>query len=98
MTKSNVRKPKGKRGGWHGKGRRKDGPIRAAGGTLLNRSALAEELKVTTAWISARMREADPIPHIRLPGSQRVLFRLPDVMAWISAHTSKPAPTLNRAQ
>jgi hypothetical protein len=57
-------------------------------------SALAIELGVTENWIWLRMQQADPIPHIRLPGAQRTMFHLPTVMAWITKHTVQPAPTV----
>lgn len=85
------------RGGKRENTRRKDGEIRGAGGKLLNSKALVKELGVTANWLSRKLRQAEPIPHIRLPNTQRYWFDLDVVLAWFRAHAVKPAPTVVEA-
>lgn len=85
------------RGGRRKNVRRQDGEIRGAGGKLLNLNALATELGVTKNWIHRKLYQAEPIPHIKLPQSQRVWFDFDAVVAWFRSHSVKPAPTVTNS-
>lgn len=82
------------RGGKRETPRRPDGEIKSADGQFLNKAGLAKELGVTKNWIGRRMRDADCLPHIKIKGSQRIVFCMPDVVAWLKRHTVQPAPTV----